>query len=327
MAERAAQMPDSNEETGRRQVSEAEEGNQEDASSADGQLSTSPEENSQDSELISDYLQRADEEIQRLLDSIPVHPDLLAPTSVEPVDHDPLGDRMPLSLLMAPADSLVLAEPHELDHSAYVELVVYPPAIDMLELSDLPERPVRGEIVLLQMGPNKVRQFVVHRDDDVLTSAQSKEHWLAVRKAMLKELQTWDQLKCFSRRPRKGARNVINVRWVIKFKWEVPTVDMHRGGGQSTEAAKPVRTIRARLTVRGFRDCERGDIDRYAGTSTRCSQKLIVSEAVRNGWPICTADISKPFLQGATHEQLAEMTGEPVREVNFYLPVTNIPLL
>ena len=90
---------------------------------------------------------------------------------------------------------------------------------------------------------------------------------------------------------------------------------------------KPQRTIRARLAVRGFKDSECGDIDRYAGTSTRCSQKLIVSEAVRNGWPICSADISKAFLQGVTYEQLVAMTGEPMREVNFYLPANNIPLL
>ena len=88
-----------------------------------------------------------------------------------------------------------------------------------------------------------------------------------------------------------------------------------------------MRTIRARLTVRGFKDSDKGDIDRYAGTSSKCSQKLLVSEAVRNGWPIFTADISKAFLQGVTYEELAELTGNPVREVNFYLPANNIPLL
>ena len=195
---------------------------------------------------------------------------------------------MPLPLLQAPAEELILAPPLELSHDSSVELAVYPPATNMLDLQD---RPGEGEIVLLQMGPNKVRQVVVKRDDDILTGAQLKEHWPEVRKAMLKELQTWNQLKCFSRRPRKGARNIIDVRWVIKFNWEVPTVDVHKGGERSSEAPEPVRTIRARLTVRGFKDSERNDIDRYAGTSTRCSQKLIVSEAVRNHWPICTADI------------------------------------
>ena len=85
--------------------------------------------------------------------------------------------------------------------------------------------------------------------------------------------------------------------------------------------------IRARLTVRGFKDSERRDIDRYAGTSTRCAQKLLASEAVRNHWPMCTADISKAFLQGVTYEQLAKITGGPMREVNVYLPASNIPLL
>ena len=45
------------------------------------------------------------------------------------------------------------------------------------------------------------------------------------------------------------------------------------------------------------------------------------------GWDLCTADISKAFLQGVTYEELAKLTGEPVREVNFWLPPSNIPLL
>ena len=40
-----------------------------------------------------------------------------------------------------------------------------------------------------------------------------------------------------------------------------------------------------------------------------------------------TADISKAFLQGVTYEEFAQLTGTPVREVNFYLPADNIPLL
>ena len=179
--------------------------------------------------------------------------------------------------------------------------------------------------MLLQIGPNTVRQVVVQRDDDILTPAQLKEHWPEVKKAMLNELQTWAKLKCFSRRPRSSARNIIDVRWVVKFKWDVPTSDA--SGSRSTEARTPVRTIRARLTVRGFKDQQKADIDRHAGASSRCAQKLIVSEAVRNGWDICTADVPKAFLQGVTYEELSEMTGDPLREVNFYLPTDNIPLL
>ena len=77
-------------------------------------------------------------------------------------------------------------------------------------------------MVLLQMTEGSARQTVVRRDDDLLTPSQIKENYTDVRKAMLKELQTWEKLKCFSRRPRQGARNIIDVRWAIKYKWEIP---------------------------------------------------------------------------------------------------------
>ena len=84
--------------------------------------------------------------------------------------------------------------------------------------------------------------------------------------------------------------------------------------------------IRSRLTVRGFKDNQKDDVARYAGTRTRGGQKALVSEGVRNGWPICTLDISVAFLKGVTYEELSQMTGEPLREVNFYLPASSIPL-
>ena len=128
---------------------------------------------------------------------------------------------------------------------------------------------------------------------------------------MLNELQTWAKIKCVSRKPRSSARNIIDVRWVVKFKCDVPTREA--SGSHSTEARTPVRTIRARLTVRGFQDQPKADIDRYAGTSSRCAQKLIISEVGRNGWDICTADVPKAFLQGVTYEELSEMSGDPLR--------------
>ena len=87
------------------------------------------------------------------------------------------------------------------------------------------------------------------------------------------------------------------------------------------------RTIRARLTVRGFKDQGKGEVANYAGTSSRLSQRILVSVAVVNHWPILTADISKAFLQGVTYEELAELSGEPLREVNFYLPGQSVQFL
>ena len=98
---------------------------------------------------------------------------------------------------------------------------------------------------------------------------------------------------------------------MIKYKREVPATADAMGGSGNAEAQKQTRSIRARLTVRGFQDTEKGDIDRYAGTPSRSAQKMLVSEAVRQGWPICTLDISKAFLQGVTYEELAALTGEP----------------
>ena len=67
--------------------------------------------------------------------------------------------------------------------------------------------------------------------------------------------------------------------------------------------------------------------DNYDGTSQRYSQRLIVSLAVRNGWGLRTTDMINAFLQGATHTELVGATGEPLREVNFYLPAYCIPVL
>ena len=87
------------------------------------------------------------------------------------------------------------------------------------------------------------------------------------------------------------------------------------------------RIIRARLTLRGFKDRDASDLERYAGTSQRYSQRLLVSEAVCRQWPLLSTDISKAFLQGVTYEELARLTGEPLREVNFYLPDQSLQAL
>ena len=65
----------------------------------------------------------------------------------------------------------------------------------------------------------------------------------------------------------------------------------------------------------------------YAGTSQRYSQRLVCSEAAHRGWPVCTTDISKAFLQSVTYEELSSLTGEPIREVNSYLPGNCVSIL
>jgi len=171
---------------------------------------------------------------------------------------------------------------------------------------------------------NSTRGKVVKRDDDLLTPEETEAHWPEILEAMAKELQTWVKLSCISRKPRNVASNTIDTRWVLKWKWDQPTVSVADSGKQQTKA---VRVIRARLTIRGFKDKDKSYIDTYAGTSSKLAQKVIVSEAALRRWHIATTDISKAFLQGVTYKELAELTGEPLREVNFYLPEYNVPIL
>ena len=72
---------------------------------------------------------------------------------------------------------------------------------------------------------------MTQRDDDLLTPEETRQRWPEVEAAMLKELLTWAKLQCFSRKSRQLARNIIDARWVLKNKWEQPTVDVQSSGG------------------------------------------------------------------------------------------------
>ncbi len=177
-----------------------------------------------------------------------------------------------------------------------------------------PRDPVEGEVLVLRVFQSGIKRAVIERDTDLLTPAELITHKQEVEAAMTKEFHTWNKFKCISRKWKAGAQNVIDCKWVYKWKWE-GTGDQKR------------RIIRARLTVRGFKDRQAQDVSNYSGTSQRYSQRVVVSEAVRRRWPLYSADINKAFLQGVTYEELAEMTGEPIREVNFVLPPLSVPFI
>ena len=97
---------------------------------------------------------------------------------------------------------------------------------------------------------------------------------------MKKELSTWVQMGCISRRPRLGARNVIDCRWVLKWKLDAEVKD-----ATDTSASSVKRwVIRARLCLRGFKDLDAKSLDSYAGTAARYTQRVLVSEAVIRRW-------------------------------------------
>ena len=96
-----------------------------------------------------------------------------------------------------------------------------------------------------------------------------------------------------SRTKRRGARNLIDAKWVDKWKW--------------TQAADGtmVRIIRSRLTVRGFKDRHKDEVKTFTGTSTRWGQRMVNILAAQHMWKLCRADISSAFLQGMTFEEVS----------------------
>eukprot|EP00974_Lingulodinium_polyedra_P034300 3299988-Lingulodinium_polyedra.AAC.1 len=77
---------------------------------------------------------------------------------------------------------------------------------------------------------------------------------------MLRELQTWAKCKNVIRRPRRGASNINDTQWVVKFEKE-HTVDdftpVTRAANQASPVGRHTHAIRARLIVRGFKDSRR----------------------------------------------------------------------
>ena len=211
------------------------------------------------------------------------------------------------------------------DEAEYVE--VYYQGDSAKLVHNRTRAPGIGEVLVQRLYLTGARRAVVQRDDDTLTPEELKAHASEVAASMLSELKTWARLKCFSRRNRAMAKNIIDCRWVIKWKHEVAATSVADASKQSGASTVSKRVIRCRLTVRGFKDRDAQHLDSYAGTSQRYSQRLVCSEAAYQGWPICTTDISKAFLQGVTYEELSSLTGEPIREVNFYLPGNCVSIL
>ena len=163
-------------------------------------------------------------------------------------------------------------------------------------------------------GPKKA---VIDRDTDLLTKDEFAQHHAEVAAAIKEELQIWIDHKCFVRHPRAKAKNIIDVRWVGKWK---KTKD-------PKDPSKTKRFIRMRMTLRGFKDRDADNLETFAGTSSRISQRLVVSEAAIRGWPLTAIDVKKAFLKGVTYRLIAQLMNEPVRIVCFDLDATAIAVI
>ena len=108
---------------------------------------------------------------------------------------------MSIDTMLTPIDDHV-----ELALQDYMVNTVPPPERDLAE----------GEFLVLCFHASGVRRTIIERDTDILTKEEIVKHEQEVEAAMLSELQLWAKFGCMSRRPRKGAQNVIDCRWVIK---------------------------------------------------------------------------------------------------------------
>ena len=105
------------------------------------------------------------------------------------------------------------------------------------------EPPPQGHTAALLVYNTHSKKAVVETDQDLLTNEEYGKHAKEVVTSIKDELKTWIDHKCFRRRARQGAWNVLDVRWVGKWK-----KSRDAGSGQM------VRKIRMRMTLRGFKD-------------------------------------------------------------------------
>ena len=148
---------------------------------------------------------------------------------------------------------------------------------------------------------------MIERDTDELSPTEWQAHKKEVVAAVREELMIWVKHECFVPTWRSKARNILDVRLVGKWKWVK----------KESNPKEKVHIIRMRMTQREFKDADAADLLTFAGTSSRVSQRIVVSEAAVQGWQLTAIDVKMAFLKGITYKQLAELTGDPVREVNF----------
>ena len=143
---------------------------------------------------------------------------------------------------------------------------------------------------------------VIQRVNNLITRDEALKHSHECKTAMIKELERWCKHKAWVRKSRKDCHNVLQSRWVLKWK------NMKDGRG-----------VKARLVVQGFMD--RQHVDNYAATTSRWGQRLIIILPVQFGWPLISLDVSEAFLRGITFQELHEADPtQPLRQVQLKIP-------
>ena len=106
------------------------------------------------------------------------------------------------------------------------------------------------------------------------------EHSTLVDEAKLKELLALYKLGWYRRVPKLSAKNRVDTRWVIKWK-----------------AIEGERAIKARITMRGFKDMQES-METFAGTASRWAQRVVCSVCVQHSdFKLWSFDVSAAFCK------------------------------
>ena len=151
---------------------------------------------------------------------------------------------------------------------------------------------------------------VIEKDLPMLSPSELEKYKPEVNAACLSELREWIRLCGLTRRPRRTANNIVDMRWVIKWKM----IDGKRA-------------VRCRMAARGFKDKMKADVDTYSGTASRWGQRAVTATAAMYKYRLWMLDVPKAFLRGLSFEQLSAATGERQLSMQLDLPKGSIPLL
>eukprot|EP00971_Amphidinium_carterae_P242958 4824075-Amphidinium_carterae.1 len=100
----------------------------------------------------------------------------------------------------------------------------------------------------------------VEKTFDNLSESDMVEHQDRLVEAKLKEWRSLFELGCFRRLPRTSARNLLDGKWVLRWKEDKSSPDG--------------RKLKARITLRGFKEWNTG-FATFAGTATRLAQRMV----------------------------------------------------
>ena len=158
--------------------------------------------------------------------------------------------------------------------------------------------------------------YLIQRDLPELTAADAKTHAKEIEASLSKEWASWNDHAAFKPILRSKAKNVIDARWLHKWK----LVDGKK-------------VIKSRMCVRGFKDLQGDKVATSASTAARWAQRLVCSISAIHGWPISIADVSAAFMQGMAFDELRALTGDEMREVSMNPPkgswkfLSNFPIM